>query len=139
MDYDGIFLPNFRGEPSPELGHQHYQHPNRTTDDYDDQVDNFPALVIYLSLLSLSYDPGLWRRFYTQENLLLSKSDYADPANSECFNALKGSLGATVRYLARYQEECCALPVNQVPELEKYFARCPGKPQSTEEMSLAAW
>ena len=27
VDYDGMFLPKFRGERSPELGHKNYQHP----------------------------------------------------------------------------------------------------------------
>ena len=125
VDYDGIFLPSFLGEPSPELGHQHYQHPLRTMNDYNEQVDNFPALVIYLSLLALSYDPGLWHRFYTQENLILTKADYADPANSECFRALKGNPDATVRYLAGYLEDCCSLPLEQVPELEAILGGAP--------------
>ena len=30
VDYDGIFLPQFQGEHSPEVGHKNYQHPQRT-------------------------------------------------------------------------------------------------------------
>ena len=93
-------------------------------------MDNFPALVIYLSLLALSYDPGLWRRFYTQENLLLSKADYAAPDNSECFKSMRGSPDTTVRYLAGYLEECCAMPVDQVPELESILHGVPVAPAS---------
>ena len=128
VDYDGIFLPAFQGEPSPELGHQHYQHPLRTASDYHEQVDNFPALVIYLSLLALSYDPGLWQRFYTQENLLLTKADYADPSNSQCLSALKGNPDPTVRYLAEYLEEYCSRPLDQVPELESILRSVPAAP-----------
>lgn len=128
VDYDGIYLPSFQGEPSPELGHQHYQHPLRTPDDYNDQVDNFPALVIYLSLLALSYDPGLWQRFYTQENMLLTKADYGGPANSECIRALKSSPDPTVRYLAGYLEDCCSRPLDQVPELEEVLNGVPAAP-----------
>ena len=142
VDYDGIYLPNFQGEPSPELGHQHYQHPLRTADDYNDQVDNFPALVIYLSLLALSHDPGPWQRFYTQENLLLTKKDYADPANSECLHALKSNSDPTVRYLAGYLEECCSWPVDQVPDLESILADAPAvsatAPASTPTRSAPA-
>ena len=43
VDYDGVFLAPFRGEPSPELGHRHYQHPSRTARDYDEHIDNFPG------------------------------------------------------------------------------------------------
>ena len=125
VDYDGIYLPDFLGERSPELGHQHYQHPKRTDDDYNEHVDNFPALVIYVSLLALSVDPGLWQRFYNQDNLILTREDYADPAGSDCFRALKGSPDATVRHLADYLERCCSMPVDQVPDLESILSGSP--------------
>ena len=91
VDYDGIFLPNFRGKPSPELGHRNYHHPRRTADNYYDGIDNFPALVIYLSLLALRADPRLWQRFYNQDNLLFTREDYVNLAHSECFEAERGS------------------------------------------------
>ena len=46
VDYDGIFLPQFQGQSSPEVGHKHYQHPQRSAQDYHDRIDNFPALVV---------------------------------------------------------------------------------------------
>ena len=63
VDYDGIFLPQYRGQASPEIGHQNFQHPGRTDKDYDGYVDNFPALVIYVSLLALAADHRLWEEF----------------------------------------------------------------------------
>ena len=57
VDYDGMFLPRLRGQRSPEEGHKNFQHPLREAEDYDDYVDNFPSLVIYLSLLALASDP----------------------------------------------------------------------------------
>ena len=85
VDYDGMFLPQFRGEHSPELGHKNYQHPQRSSEDYGDYVDNFPTLVIYLSLLAIASDPGLWS-FYNDDNLIFTRNDYADPGSSEIFN-----------------------------------------------------
>ena len=79
VDYDGIFLPRFQGEPSPEIGHKNYQHPQRSAGNYDDQIDNFPAFVIYLSLLALRADQSLWDRFYNDDNLLLTQRDYSNP------------------------------------------------------------
>ena len=66
VDYDGI-LPRFEGEDSPELGHKHHQHPRRSTQDYHAGMDNFPSLVVYLSLLPLGSDRQLWDRFYNEE------------------------------------------------------------------------
>ncbi len=118
VDYDGIFLPRFEGEYSPELGHKHYQHPARSTRDYHDGIDNFPALVVYLSLLALGVDPQLWDRFYNQDNLLFTQGDFAVPGNSDCFKALKNSPDANVAGLAAVLEELCSQPVDQVPDLE---------------------
>ena len=118
VDYDGIFLPRFRGEDSPELGHRNYQHPLRTAQDYDERIDNFPSLVVYLSLLAISCDPGLWPTFYNQENMIFTKDDFAAPNNSECFKALRNIQGANVAELSDYLAELCSLPVEQVPDLE---------------------
>ena len=130
VDYDGIFLPKFRGDPSPEVGHRNYQHPQRSAEDYDDYIDNFPSLVIYLSLLAIASDPSLWS-FYNEENLLFTKDDYADPGNSECFKRLKSSQDATVANLAAYLEECCSLPVGQVPDLETILLNAASAPIPT--------
>ena len=118
VDYDGIFLPRFQGEDSPELGHEHYQHPKRSTPDYYAEIDNFPSLVVYLSLLALNADPQLWDRFYNQNNMLFTRDDFADPGNSDCFKALKSSPDTNVAGLADVLEELCDRPVDQVPDLE---------------------
>ena len=117
VDYDGIFLPRFRGERSPELGHKNFQHPLRTAEDYDAYVDNFPSLVVYLSLLAIASDPGLWA-FCNDDNLIFTRNDYADPGKSPLFELLKKSPDQTVAKLTERVEECCALPVKDVPDLE---------------------
>ncbi len=44
VDYDGMFVPALRGQASHELGHPNYQHPQRTAQSYDENLDNFAAL-----------------------------------------------------------------------------------------------
>ena len=117
VDYDGMYLPQFAGEKSPELGHKNYQHPERTSDDYADYVDNFPALVIYLSLLAIAAEPELWE-FNNEDNLILARTDYADPASSEVFKRLKSSSDSSVVELTEKLIDCCDLPVADVPDLE---------------------
>ena len=124
VDYDGMFLPGFRGQRSPELGHKNFQHPLRTAEDYDAYVDNFPSLVIYLSLLALASDPGLWT-FYNDDNLIFTRNDYADPGKSPLFDLLKKSYDPTVAKLTERLEECCALPVKDVPDLETILQGIP--------------
>ena len=87
VDYDGMFLSGFRGERSPELGHKNYQHPQRSAEHYDENVDNFPSLVIYLSLLAVATDASLWDFHDDGDNLIFTRKDYADPENSELFGS----------------------------------------------------
>ena len=124
VDYDGIFLPEFKGERSPELGHKNYQHPERSSEHYDENVDNFPALVVYLSLLAIAADPSLWD-YYDEDNLIFTRNDYADPRSSEVFRRLKTSPDQAVAKLAERLEEYCALPVERVPDLETALLNLP--------------
>ena len=57
------------GWTASEVGHQHYQHPKREAQHFDEKLDRFSSLVIYLSLLALAEQPGLWQEYH-DENLL---------------------------------------------------------------------
>ena len=148
VDYDGMFLPQFAGEKSPELGHKNYQHPERTSDDYADYVDNFPAMVIYLSLLAIAAEPQLWE-FNNEDNLILARTDYADPKKSEVFRRLKSSSDSSVVELTEKLIECCDLAVADVPDLETALqgirvtapapsSSAPPPPQRTPTQSTSA-
>ena len=115
VDYDSFFLPDSAGD-SPEGGHANYQHPLRKRSDYNQHVDNFPALVIYLSLLALSFYPHLWDDEKDQQ-LLFTEQDFKDPSNSECLRELKNSSENRISYLASYLERYCSVPVEHVPNL----------------------
>ena len=118
VDYDGVFLAPFLGDPSPELGHRNYQHPSRTSRDYDERIDNFPALVIHLSLLAIARDPSLWNRFHDGDNLLFTRADLAHPGGTPLWSQLEHCPDPEVSRLTRELERCCRLPVAQVPTLE---------------------
>ncbi len=118
VDYDAMFIPVFRGEKSPELGYPDYQHPHRSADKYDESLDNFAALVIYLSLLAIRAEPILWDNFHTGDNLILTKEDYLNSKQSLCFKRLKGSQDPAVRKLAAYLEDSCSKPLTQMLDLE---------------------
>src|SRR5215469_1265107 len=47
VDLDGMFVPEMTGWLASELGHQHYQHPQRSPRHFGMGLDNFSALVIY--------------------------------------------------------------------------------------------
>ena len=125
VDYDGMFIPRFRGQQSPEFGHQNYRHPHRTTRDYDESVDNFPSLVIHLNLLALAADPSLWERFHGLDNLLLARKDFVNPDRSACIDALGSSPDGRVAALADRLQQYCSGPIDQVPDLETILRDIP--------------
>src|SRR5947209_2700329 len=63
VDYDGVFIPEFKGLPQVVLGQQGYQHPDMTHRPFNEHTDGFSALVIYLSLLALQAQPELWDKY----------------------------------------------------------------------------
>ncbi len=126
VDYDAMFLPDYAGQNSPENGHQNFQHPLKTSRNYNEHIDHFPALVIYVSLLAIAADPGLFNKFYNDDNLLFTKADYADPFNSECFRILKNNNpDDAVRHLAEELERLCNVDVDRVPELKELLDQAP--------------
>ncbi|HEV8431319.1 MAG TPA: hypothetical protein VGQ41_25690 [Pyrinomonadaceae bacterium] len=88
VDHDGIFVTKMAGWSASEVGHQHYQHPRRNANHFDQKLDNFSSLVIYLSLVSLAERPSLWHDHH-DENLLFTKTDFANPASSQLFKTIR--------------------------------------------------
>ena len=115
VDHDGIFVPAMAGWTASEVGHQHYQHPRRTALQFDSNLDNFSSLVIYLSLLSVAERPALWQEYH-DENLLFTKSDFADPASSELFRKIR-ELGPEHARLADVLANAATGSPDEVPSL----------------------
>jgi hypothetical protein len=103
VDLDGMFVPALEGMKASEVGHQHFQHPSRDARLFDADVDNFSALVIYLSLVALAERPALWREHH-DENLLFTRRDFLDPAASALFAKIK-EMGDEQRRLAEALEQ----------------------------------
>jgi hypothetical protein len=118
VDYDGMFVPGLRGMAPDERGNDHFQHPNRSKRDYDEHVDRFAALVIYLSLRALAADPSLWTEFHSGENLVLSRGDYVTPGATSVWRRLAGSPDVAVRQLGSALERACRDSLSGVPDLE---------------------
>ena len=88
VDLDGMYVPALEGFKASEVGHQHYQHPARDVTLFSRDTDNFSALVVYLSLISLAERPELWREHH-DENLLFTRADFADPDASALFQKIE--------------------------------------------------
>lgn len=128
VDYDAVFLPAFKGERSPEGGHRNYQHPRRTDRDYNASIDNFPALVIYLSLKAVASDPTLWDRFHREDGLLFTEDDLSRPGGTSLWSALSSIPDTEVRRLTKDLANYCRGDISQVPPLAEVAN--PQKPAS---------
>src|SRR5947207_3316725 len=95
VDYDGMWVPALRGRHATEIGHRAYQHPERSEQDYGQEIDRFSALVIYLSLAALEMDVTLWERFHTGDNLIFVREDFQQAGRSAIWQQLRriGSRG----------------------------------------------
>ncbi len=118
VDYDGMYTPAFRGK-SPELGHANFQHPRRTPDFYNEDLDNFAGLIIYMSFLAIADEPEIFQKFYTGDNLLMLSADYRNPTSSAAFKRLKEHKNTQVKQLAELLEKCCLVDVALVPNFEE--------------------
>ncbi len=118
IDYDGMYTPAFRGK-APELGHANFQHPRRTPDYYNENLDDFSAIVTHMSLLAIADEPEVFEKFYSGDNLLTVASDFRNPTNSELFKRLEAHKNDQVKQLARLIKSLCLVDVSKVPEYEK--------------------
>src|SRR5215203_3820164 len=115
VDLDGMYVPALRGLKASEVGHQHYQHPARDITHFSRDTDNFSALVVYLSLISLAERPELWREHH-DENLLFTRADFSNPAASALFPKI-GAIGEEHARLAEVLKAACASGPGAAPPL----------------------
>ncbi len=116
VDLDGMFVPALAGQGAPdEVGHRHFQHPQRRVRDFDARLDRFSALVVHVTLLALAEEPGLWREFH-DDNLLFLRRDFEDPSSSPLFPRIERLPGDAGR-LATVLRAACGGPLDAVPPL----------------------
>lgn len=76
VDYDGMFVPAMKDQKAREMGSPDFRHPQRTENDFDEHIDDFPIISILLSLRVISLNPSLLKDYGAQDRLLFSKNDY---------------------------------------------------------------
>ena len=78
VDYDGMFVPAMQGQKSRELASPDFRHPLRTKNDFNEHIDDFPAMSVLLSLRLIASDPSLLYKYGMPDRLLFCESDYCD-------------------------------------------------------------
>ena len=63
IDYDGMYVPAMKGQKARELGSPDFRHPQRTENDFDEHIDDFPLVSILLSLRVISINPRLLEEY----------------------------------------------------------------------------
>ncbi len=119
VDYDGMYAPEVATYRSNEIGHRHYQHPDRKEEHFGPWLDNFPAWLIYLSMKCIARDPTLWHQLRGgDEFLLVSREDLENPGESAVFYLLEQHHCQEIREYARLLRFLLSLPVEQIPDLD---------------------
>ncbi|MFC5752403.1 hypothetical protein [Actinomadura rugatobispora] len=99
IDYDGMFVPGLHNLELRQSGISSFQHPAWPEHGrLGPTMDRFPARLIHLSLLALTYDPGLWTELHTDGShaLFFEADDLSDPGRSERIARLWGIPDATI-------------------------------------------
>ena len=137
IDYDGTCVLPWAGAFPDERGHPNYQHPERLRDGhYERNTDAFASQVIYLSILALEAEPGLWQNFNNAENLIFTRSDFDNPGGTPIWNHLRQSSNSEVQRLTEKLEEACRDSVHAVVPLEDLLT--PPAPRARGWKSYAA-
>ena len=122
VDYDGMYVPDLKGLQSNELGHRNYQHPARTSKDFDDRLDNFSAWSIFTSLSCLAKDPGLLEQLRGGDECLLFKhADYKYPMHSRAFAILEHHDDPEIRTASQRLRTLLNYEIANIPFLGELF------------------
>ena len=60
VDYDGMFVPSMKGQKARELGSPDFRHPQRTENDFDENIDDFSLATIAMQLSAIALDPKMY-------------------------------------------------------------------------------
>jgi hypothetical protein len=146
IDYDSMFIPEFRGRFNSEVGHFNFQHPDFHFDSqgnmrasarpFDEKMDNFSSIVVYLSLLAVSKQPSLWGKYHNENNLIFDgHRDFLSPDSSPVFADLMNSPSPRVRALAAKLAAYAKGPASAVPSLDEAV----GTPSAPSAPVLHDW
>jgi hypothetical protein len=121
IDYDGMYVRSLEGFLCPEIGHRNYQHPGRSEKDYGPDTDNFSFWLIFISLVALAREPGLWQRHKGGDDcILFRREDLAKPSASRVFMELARSGQTDVARLARGFTGMISLGPTGLPPLHQF-------------------
>ena len=126
-----MFLPEFRGRRSPELGTRAFQHPARTEADFDASLDDYPAALIATVLHAAAHDPSLLVR-YPAEGLVLDPSAVIE-GRSEAYREMLDAFACRGDAVGYRTAQLLRSPVAKLPQAASLFA------WTTDSISAKDW
>lgn len=112
IDYDGMYVPYLENKKAIEKGRSEFQHPKRTYNNFNPEMDRFSFWVFITAIEALKIDKTLWIEvmqggFNTLDNFLFTVQDFLNPNQSALFNRLY-SLNSSVLnfYLDKLKSFC---------------------------------
>lgn len=99
VDYDGMYVPAMQGQKSRELGSPDFRHPLRTEADFNEHIDDFPAISILLSLRLIAYAPSLLDKYGASDRLLFAERDYRNLSSCELLKSIFPSQNTDINTL----------------------------------------
>lgn len=89
IDYDGMYVDDFQGKKSTELGNRNFQHIKRTADHFSHTLDRFSFILLDVAIEALIHSPNLWKQTQSEATAVIFRAnDYASPENSTVFQDL---------------------------------------------------
>src|SRR5262249_55382248 len=117
----GMFVPALPKGTGSEMGHRHFQHPERRASDFGPTMDRFSFIAVDLSLQALLADKALYKKFRDGgETIIFKANDFADPQNSEIFRLLISE--PKLKDHARNFAAVCEADLDDVPTLADFLA-----------------
>lgn len=88
IDYDGMYVPTMKGQKAREQGSLDFCHPQRTENDFNEHIDDFPIVSILLTLKAISINPKLLIKYSTLDELLFNCKDQSIVSRNRKFKDL---------------------------------------------------
>jgi len=122
IDYDSLYFSVDGNGINDEIkGILDYQHPLRSQLQKQClQIDFFPQLVIYLSIVAIAENPQLWNQYNLNntERLLFSVTDLENPDQAQVFQVLSQMSPNIARLADELKKICNLTDFSKIPSLD---------------------
>jgi len=116
IDYDGMYVPALQGYAAENKGVEEYQHPMRTLQNFNAQIDDYSIAVIAAALLALAEQPDLYTQYGNADRLLFSRTDLLT-TTAPLLQTLRQLNHPTINQLLTLLQESIVAQTLQLPGL----------------------